>query len=99
MDIQTFCAYMKDEMTAWKAKTSDLIRKVEKMPPDSDGSRAVAINEMEAILDKIEQTIRKLERECPVHWESEKAELDQMICDIRERWSEASEMSPDDFDG
>jgi hypothetical protein len=73
--------------------------KVEKMPPDSDGNGAVAIDEMGAIFDKIEQTIGKLEKECPVHWESEKAELDQMICDIRERWSEVSEMSPDDFDG
>jgi hypothetical protein len=99
MGIEAFCTYMKDEMTAWKAKTYDLIRKVEKMPPDSDGNRAVAIDEMGAIFDKIEQTIGKLEKECPVHWESEKAELDQMICDIRERWSEASEMSPDDFDG
>ena len=98
MDIETFCTYMKDEMTAWKAKTYDLIRKVEKMPPDSDGNRAVSIDEMGAIIDKIEQTIGKLEKECPVNWDAEKVELDQMICDIRERWSEASEMSPDDFD-
>ncbi|MGD8983586.1 MAG: hypothetical protein PVH99_01735 [Desulfobacteraceae bacterium] len=42
--------------------------------------------------------VQELEEECPAHWESEKAELDQMICDIRDRWSEASEMSPDDFD-
>ena len=99
MELEAFCTYMKDEMAVWKAKTSDLIRKVEKISPDPDGSRAVTINEMEAIFNGIEQAIGKLERECPVHWESEKAELDQMICDIRDKWSEISEMSPDDFDG
>ena len=98
MDIETFCTYMKDEMTVWKAKTYDLIRKVEKMPTDSDGNRAISMDEMGAIFDKIEQTIGKLEKECPANWDREKVELDQMICDIRERWSEASAASPDDFE-
>jgi hypothetical protein len=40
-----------------------------------------------------------LMRPCPIDWESEKAQLDQMICDIRDRYSQVSEMSPDDFDG
>jgi hypothetical protein len=98
MDIENFCTYMRDEMTSWKAKTYDLIRKVEKMPPDSDGNRAVSIDEMGAIIDKIEKTIGKLEKECPANWDAEKVELDHMICDMRERWSEASAASPDDFD-
>jgi hypothetical protein len=98
MDIETFCTYMRDEMTGWKAKTYDLMRKVEKMPPDSEGNRAVSIDEMGVIIHKIEQTIGKLEKECPVNWEYEKTELDRMICDIREKWSEASAASPDDFD-
>jgi hypothetical protein len=98
MDIENFCTYMKDEMTGWKAKTYDLLRKMEKMSLDPDKNRAASIAEMGAIIDKIEQTIGKLEKECPVNWESEKTELDRMICDITEKWSEASEMSPDDFD-
>jgi hypothetical protein len=98
MDIENFCTYMKDEMTAWKAKTYDLMRNMEKMPPGSDENRSASIDEMRAIIDRVEQTIGKLEKECPTNWDSEKAELDHMICDIRERWSEASAASPDDFD-
>jgi hypothetical protein len=98
MDIENFCTYMKDEMTAWKAKTYDLMRKMEKMSPDPDKKRAASIAEMEAMIDRVEQILEKLEKECPVNWDTEKAELDHMICDIRERWSEASAASPDDFD-
>jgi hypothetical protein len=68
------------------------------MPPGSDENRSASIDEMRAIIDRVEQTIGKLEKECPTNWDSEKAELDHMICDIRERWSEASAASPDDFD-
>ncbi len=98
MDIETFCTYMKDEMTVWKAKTYDLIRKVEKMATDSEGNKAISMSEMGGVFDKIEQTIARLEKECPANWDAEKVELDQLICDIRERWSEASAGSPDDFD-
>ena len=98
MDIQTFCAYMRDEMTVWKAKTYDLIRKMRNMSPHPDEDREASIDEMGAIIEKMERIVENLERECPANWESEKAELDHMICDIRERWSEASASSPDDFD-
>ena len=98
MDIQTFCIHVKDEMTGWKAKTYDLMRKMEKMSPYPDKDREASIAEMGAIIDKIERIVETLERECPVNWDSEKAELDQMICDMKERWSEASASSPDDFD-
>ena len=54
--------------------------------------------ESEEKAGEVLKSLEKLEKECPTHWDSEKAELDQMICDIRERWSEASAASPDDFD-
>ena len=98
MDIENFCTYMRDEMTGWKAKSYDLMRHMEKMSPGPDENRAASIAEMGAIIDRVEQLLEKLEKECPTHWDSEKAELDHMICDIRKRWSEASAASPDDFD-
>jgi hypothetical protein len=45
-----------------------------------------------------EERFVKLQKECPASWDLEKLELDQMICDIRESWSEASAASPDDFE-
>jgi hypothetical protein len=98
MDIESFCTYMKDEMKSWKAKSYDLIRNMEKMSMGPDEKRAASIAEMGAIIERVEQILKKLETECPANWDSEKAELDNMICDIKERWREASAASPDDFD-
>lgn len=98
MDIENFCTYMKDEMWGWRAKSYDLIRNMEKMSLGPDEKRAASIAEMGAIIDRVEQILEKLEKECPANWDLEKAELDHMICDMRVKWSEASAASPDDFD-
>jgi hypothetical protein len=98
MDIATFCTYMKDEMTGWKAKSYDLIRNMEKMSPGPDEKKAASIAEMGALIERVEQILEKLEKECPANWDSEKAKLDNMIRDIGEKWKEASAASPDDLE-
>jgi hypothetical protein len=90
-------------MTAWKAKTYDLIRQAEEMSPSPDQKVKASIDDMKAMIDQIENTLGKLETQCPVNWDSEKAEIEQVMCDMRERWNEASwneaaAMSPDDFE-
>jgi len=97
-DVKTFCTSMRNEMTTWKAKTYDLIKKAEEMSPSPDQKVKASIDDMKSMIDRIESTIGKLETQCPVHWGSEKAEIEQVMCDIRERWNEAASMSPDDFE-
>jgi hypothetical protein len=97
MEMKTYCSSMRNEMTAWKAKTYDLIRKAEEVSPSPDQKVKASIDDMKAMIDRIEQTLEKLEIQCPVNWDSEKAEIEQAMCDMRERWNEAAAMSPDDF--
>ena len=89
MAMETFCSSMRDEMKAWKAKTHDLIRKAEEGSPSPDQKVKASIDDMKAMIDRIEQTLGRLEKECPVNWDTEKAEIEQGMCDMRERWNEA----------
>jgi len=98
MEMKTFCSSMRNEMAAWKAKTYDLIRKAEDMSPKPNQKVKASIDEMKGMISRIEGMLEKLERECPVKWDSEKAEIEQVMCDIQERWNEAASMSPDDFE-
>jgi hypothetical protein len=98
MEIKTFCSSMRDEMTEWKAKTYDLIRKAQDRSPTPDQTVKASIDDMKAMIDRIEHTVARLEKECPINWDSEKAEIEQVMCDMRERWSEAAAMSPDDLE-
>lgn len=86
---------MRNEMTEWKAKTYDLIRETEGIP----GRRAkAAIDEMNAMIDRIQETLERLEKECPTNWDSEKTQIEETMCVMRERWSETASRSPDDFE-
>ncbi len=98
MEAEAFCSSMRNEMTAWKAKTYDLIRRTKELFPDQDSKARAAIEDMKSMIDRIEQTLYRLEEQCPVRWESEKIEIDQAMCGIRERWNEAASLSPDDFE-
>jgi hypothetical protein len=98
MDLRTFCTDMRDEMNAWKAKTYDLIRKAEEMSPSPDQKVRASIDDMKAMIDRIEQTLGRLEKECPVNWDSEKNEIDQVVCDMKERWIVVEDLSPDDLE-
>lgn len=98
MDIKTFCTGMRDEMTAWKAKTYDVMRKTEKISPSPDNKMKAAVDDMKAMIDRVELTLKRLEDQCPVNWDSEKAEIEQEMCNIQDRWNEAAAMSPDDLE-
>ena len=98
MEMKTFCSSMRNEMTSWKAKTYDLIRKTEEMSPSPDQRVKASIDEMKTMIKRIEKTLERLETQCPVNWDSEKTEIEQVMCDMRERWNAAAAMSPDDLE-
>ena len=98
MEMETFCSSMRNEMTEWKAKTYDLMRKAEENSPAPDPKAKAAIDDMKSMIDRIQETIERLEKECPTHWDSERAEIERTMCGMRERWNETASASPDDFE-
>ena len=97
MDVKTYCANMKDEIAAWKAKTDDLIKNLDKRTSTADERTSNSIEELSAMIDDLSKKIDQLETECPADWSKEKAEVDRIISEMNEIWYEAAEMSPDDF--
>ena len=89
---------MRDEMTAWKATTYDLIRKTEEMSPSPTQKMKASIDDMKSMIDRIERTLDRLEKECPVNWDSERGDVEQGLHDLTKRWNEAVAMSPDDLE-
>jgi hypothetical protein len=98
MEMNAFCSFLRDEISSWKAKTHDLVAKAEGNSPGQNPKMTASIDDMKAMIDRIELTIQRLEKECPVNWDSEKIESDQTMCELRERWNDTASFSPDDFE-
>ena len=89
MDVKTYCDSIGIELTAWKAKLYDVIRKTELLAADEKGTsgrRMVA--DLNAIIDDLNERIDFLTRECPADWSSHKAEIEDKLSQINDKWKE-----------
>ena len=98
MDVTTFCEDLRQELKGFKAKAYDLLRAMDKRSSSPSDKAAASMDDLGSMIDQIEGKITQLEDRCPTDWDTERTELETMIAELEEKWSEAAMMSPDDFD-
>jgi hypothetical protein len=86
MDLQTYCDSKSSELTVWKAKIFDVVRKLDKTPCGDKTKVAPHVNELHMIIGELGGRITKLRAECPTVWEPEKKELEGKITHLKKGW-------------
>jgi len=100
MDLQSYCDSMSSELTAWKAKVYDVVRKLDKTPSGDKTKVVPYVNELHMIIEELGGRITKLRTECPTVWEPEKKELEGKITHLKKKWEEVwHNVSPGDIGG
>ncbi len=98
MEVNAFCSSLRDEMSGWRAKTQDIIRRTEGMSEGPGEKMKSSIDDMKGMIERIERTLERLERECPVGWDEERAEIERTVSALHARWNDTASYSPDDFE-
>ena len=98
MDVKNFCENMRRELVGWKAKAYDLLKAMDKRSATEKQKAGASMDDLGRMIDEIETKIKRLETQCPLNWDAERIELETMIAELEEKWGEAAEMSPDDFE-
>ncbi len=88
MDAKSYCDSVRIELTQWKAKLYDVIRKTESLSADHKQKVGPTVNELNAIVDDLNGRIELLSRECPVEWSDQKDEIDGKISQINDKWKD-----------
>ncbi len=96
MDVKTYCSNMRSEIESWKSQIADHMKKADRRSAEVDQAPR-AIIKISELITELEETIARLEVECPADWSSEKAQLDGILSDLERLWQEAAESSPDDL--
>ncbi len=91
MDVKDFCQAIESEMTAWKAKLYDAMRKVDKLGTTQKEKMLMNIQDLNMLLDEMSTRIEQLRTECPSDWSPIKKELDQGSIDMRSKYEETME--------
>ena len=88
MDAKSYCDSVGIELTGWKAKLYDVIRKTESLPADVKKQVDPTVTELNAIVDDLNKRIELLARECPAEWSGQKSEIEGKISRLNDRWKD-----------
>jgi hypothetical protein len=88
MEAKSYCDSVKIELTQWKAKLYDVIRKTESLSVDDKNKVGPTVDDLNGIVDDLNGRIDLLSRECPAEWSSQKNEIESKISQIDDKWKE-----------
>ena len=91
MDVQDFCKSMETEMTAWKAKLYDVMRKVDNLGSAEKEKVLPNIEDLHMYLKEMSDRVESLKTECPSDWSPMKKEIDEGSVDMRGKYEETME--------
>jgi len=92
MDVQDFCKSMEAEMTMWKAKLYDVMRKVDSLGSAEKEKMLQNIEDLHIYLSEMSDRVESLKTECPSDWSPVKKEIDQGNIDLRGKYEETLEL-------
>ena len=91
MDVQDYCKSMETEMTAWKAKLYDVMRKVDHLGTAEKEKMLPNIEDLHMLLEEMSDRVEKLKTECPADWSPMKKDIDDGGVDMRSKYEETME--------
>ena len=91
MDVQDYCKGMETEMTAWKAKLYDVMRKVDSLGSADKEKILPNVEDLHMFLEEMTDRIEKLKTECPSDWSPDKKQIEEGSVDMRGKYEETME--------
>ena len=91
MDVLDYCKGMETEMTAWKAKLYDVMRKVDKLGSADKEKVLPNITDLNMLLEEMADRVENLKTECPSDWSPDKKDIDEGTINMRGKYEETME--------
>lgn len=88
MDVKSYCDTVGAELTGWKAKLYDVIRRTEEMTGNDKENVTPMVAELKDMVDDLDERIASLARECPSEWGGEKSDIDGKMSQVTQKWKE-----------
>jgi len=88
MDVLDFCKGLENEMTAWKAKLYDVMRKVDKLGSAEKEKVLPNIEDLHMFLEEMTDRVETLKTECPSDWSPMKKEIEDSSINMRGKYED-----------
>jgi rubrerythrin len=91
MEIEDYCRNVQEELTGWKAKVYDVMRRLDRADTGDKGNIVSQVNDLHIIVEELDQRISDLEKECPTEWQLDREEIQNKLQTLGYKWEEAWE--------
>ena len=91
MDVQDYCKSIETELTAWKAKLYDVMRKVDSLGSAEKEKVLSNIEDLHMLLEEMSDRVETLKTECPLDWSPIKNEIEGGSVNMRGKYKETME--------
>jgi hypothetical protein len=88
MDVKDYCGAVGMELTAWKAKMYDVVRKLDKLGTAEREKVLTNVEDIHMLIEDMAARIDQLNRECPSEWSPEKKAIDNAHVDMRAKYED-----------
>jgi len=89
MEVQDYCRSLHIELTGWKAKVYDLMRRLDRADTGDKGKIVSQVNDLHIIVEELSDRISQLERECPTEWRPVREEIQNKLHTLSYEWEGA----------
>ena len=89
MELQDYCRNVHIELSGWKAKVYDVVRKLDKVSTGEKAKVVDQVNDLHIIVEELEDRLSSLEKECPTEWSPQRTEIQNKLQALGYKWEEA----------
>ena len=82
-DVQSYCDGVVTELSVWKAKIYDVVRRIDKLSSGDKAKMGDQVNDLHMYVEELENRIDRLRRECPIDWKPDQIEMETKFTQVR----------------
>ena len=92
MELKDYCSNLSSELTGWKAKAYDIVRRLDKVSSGDKAKVVDQVRDLHILVEELEDRIERLRKECPTVWSPDQMEIEQKLSSLKGKlahlWSE-----------
>ena len=89
MDVKDYCRSMEIELSGWKTKMYDMIRKVDKLRSADQNKVTAQVEDLHKHIEDIERIVNTLQNECPADFSPQKKEIEVTQSEMKKKYEDA----------
>ena len=99
-DVQSYCDNVVTELSVWKAKAYDVVRRFDKLSSGEKAKLGDKVSDLHIFIEELENRIDRLRRECPTDWKADQIEMEAKFDHLKGKMNDVNaNFSPGDIGG